>query len=56
MRKIKKQMRDIVTKYGTYGARELSQLIRRNMMSREYKDKTKYTRKLKHKNRYGTSN
>lgn len=50
MRKIEKM--DIVTKYGTYGVRELSQLIRRNMMSREYKDKTKYTRKNKHKINY----
>lgn len=54
MRKIKRM--DIVTKYGTYGDRELSQLIRRNMITREHKDKTKYTRKLKHKNRHGTSN
>ena len=52
MRKIEKQTMDIVTKYGTYGVRELSQLIRRNMMSREYKDKTKYTRKNKHKINY----
>ena len=40
---------DIVTKYGTYGERELAQLIRRNMMSKVYKDKTKYNRKQKHK-------
>lgn len=39
----------ITTKYGTYEERELAQLIRRNMMSRVYKDKTKYTRKVKHK-------
>lgn len=55
MRKIKKQTNkmDIVTKYGTYGDRELSQLIRRNMITREHKDKTKYTRKNKHKITYG---
>lgn len=39
----------IETKYGIYNVRELAQLIRRNMMSRTYKDKTKYTRKQKHK-------
>lgn len=39
----------IETKYGTYEERELAQLIRRKMMSRVYKDKTKYTRKIKHK-------
>ena len=50
MRKIKKM--NIVTKYGTYGDRELSQLIRRNMITREHKDKTKYTRKNKHRNNY----
>ena len=33
----------------TYGERELSQLIRRRMMTRSVKDKTKYTRKEKHK-------
>jgi hypothetical protein len=33
----------------TYGERELSQLIRRKMITREVKDKTKYTRKEKHK-------
>ena len=43
---------DIVTKYGTYGERELAQLIRRNMITREHKDKTKYTRKNKHRNNY----
>jgi hypothetical protein len=34
----------------TYGERELSQLIRRNMMSKTYKSKKDYTRKIKHKN------
>lgn len=34
----------------TYGERELSQLIRRRMITRSVKDKTKYTRKEKHKN------
>lgn len=33
----------------TYGERELAQLIRRKMITREVKDKTKYTRKEKHK-------
>ena len=45
-------MQTIETKYGTYNVRELAQLIRRNMMSREYRDKTKYTRKIKHKKTY----
>lgn len=31
-----------------YNERHLSQLIRRKMMSKVYKDKTKYTRKNKH--------
>ena len=39
----------ITTKHGTYEERELAQLIRRNMMSRVYNDKTKYNRKTKHK-------
>lgn len=33
----------------TYGERELAQLIRRKMITKEVKDKTKYTRKEKHK-------
>lgn len=33
----------------TYGERELAQLIRRKMITREVKNKKKYTRKLKHK-------
>lgn len=33
----------------TYGERELAQLIRRKMITRSIKDKTKYTRKEKHK-------
>lgn len=33
----------------SYSVRELSQLIRRKMLTRTYKDKTKYTRKDKHK-------
>lgn len=32
-----------------YGERELAQLIRRKMITRSIKDKTKYTRKEKHK-------
>ena len=45
-------MDTIETNNGTYKIRELAQLIRRNMMTREYKDKTKYNRKLKHKKPY----
>ena len=45
-------MNTIETDKGTYRVRELAQLIRRNMMTREYKDKTKYNRKLKHKKDY----
>lgn len=33
----------------TWGERELSQLIRRRMITRETKNKKKYTRKTKHK-------
>lgn len=33
-----------------YNERHLAQLIRRKMMSRTYKSKKQYTRKLKHKN------
>lgn len=40
----------IETKYGSYNERNLSALIRRNMMTKEYKLKNKYTRKQKHKN------
>lgn len=36
----------------TYGDRELSQLIRRNMMSKTYKSKKDYSRKQKHKENY----
>ena len=36
----------------TYGERELAQLIRRKMITRSVKDKTKYNRKLKHKIKY----
>ena len=32
-----------------YEERYLAQIIRRKMMSKLYKDKTKYTRKQKHK-------
>lgn len=35
-----------------YGDRELSQLIRRGMMTRTYKSKRDYTRKEKHKTNY----
>lgn len=33
-----------------YGERELSQLIRRRMLTKSIKNKKKYTRKTKHKN------
>ena len=33
----------------TYGERELAQIIRRKMITKECKNKTKYTRKTKHK-------
>lgn len=36
----------------TYGERELAQIIRRKMITREPKNKTKYTRKEKHKRPY----
>ena len=39
----------------TYGERELAQLIRRKMITRTVKDKTKYTRKVKHKKNLGDS-
>jgi hypothetical protein len=46
-------MKKIVNVNGsTYGDRELSQLIRRNMMSKTYKSKKDYTRKIKHKNEF----
>lgn len=35
-----------------YGDRELSQLIRRNMMTKTYKSKKDYNRKQKHKEKY----
>lgn len=38
------------TNYGTYNDRELSQLIRIKMMSKTYKTKKDYSRKIKHKN------
>ena len=34
----------------TYSERELAQIIRRKMITREVRNKTKYTRKEKHKN------
>ena len=43
--------KNIITVDGmVYGERELAQLIRRKMLTREVKNKKKYTRKLKHKN------
>ena len=45
-----KQNKQIITIDGqTYEERELAQLIRRKMITRSIKDKTKYTRKEKHK-------
>lgn len=40
---------EIVIDGMTYGERELSQLIRRKMLTRFIKNKKKYTRKNKHK-------
>ena len=34
-----------------YGPRELAQLVRRRMLQRDHGDKSKYTRKKKHKNK-----
>ena len=45
----KKIKRTIETDSGIYSERELAQLIRRKMISKEHFDKTKYTRKIKHK-------
>jgi hypothetical protein len=46
-------MKKIVNVNGsTYGDRELSQLIRRKMISKIYKSKKDYTRKIKHKNEF----
>jgi hypothetical protein len=45
-----KEKKQIISVDGqTYGERELAQLIRRKMITRSVKDKTKYTRKEKHK-------
>lgn len=45
-----KQKHNIVeTELGSYKERNLAQLIRRRMMSKTYKDKSKYYRKIKHK-------
>ena len=45
----KKIKRTIETDSGIYSERELAQLIRRKMISKEHSNKTKYTRKQKHK-------
>lgn len=47
----KKKRREnlIETDSGIYSERNLAQLIRRRMISKEHKDKTRYTRKIKHK-------
>lgn len=39
----------------TYGERELSQLIRRKMLTQTVKDKKRYTRKEKHRSKYEDS-
>ena len=49
-----KQKRNITVDGQTYGERELTQLIRRKMITRSIKDKTKYTRKEKHKTIWNT--
>lgn len=49
---MKQKHKIIETELGSYKERNLAQLIRRKMMSRIYNDKTKYNRKLKHKNGY----
>lgn len=41
--------RNIIIDGMSYGERELTQLIRRKMMTQEVKNKKKYTRKTKHK-------
>lgn len=41
--------KDIYIGCYSYSERELSQIIRRKMISKEYKNKTIYSRKLKHK-------
>lgn len=46
----KKKQKLIETNSGIYSERNLAQLIRRKMISKEHSDKTKYTRKIKHKN------
>ena len=45
----KKKQKLIETNSGIYSERELAQLIRRKMITQEHLDKTKYTRKQKHK-------
>ena len=47
---IMKKKKQIISVDGqAYSERELAQLIRRRMITRSVKDKTKYTRKEKHK-------
>ena len=52
MRKPCKSSRTIVIDGLSWGERELSQLIRRRMLTKETKNKKKYTRKTKHKCRF----
>ena len=41
----------IETDFGIYSERNLAQLIRRRMISKEHADKTKYTRNIKSRRR-----
>ena len=50
---MRKKKNLIETNCGVYSERNLAQLIRRKMISKEHTDKTKYTRKVKHKNKSG---
>ena len=36
-----------------YNDRELSQLIRRRMIQKDHGDKSKFNKKIKHKNKFG---
>lgn len=49
MRRTCKSPRTIVIDGQSWGERELAQLIRRRMLTKETKNKKKYTRKIKHK-------
>lgn len=49
MRKPKRSPREIGFDGMSWGERELSQIIRRRMLTKETKNKKKYSRKTKHK-------